>query len=205
MEAAEQRALEDRYQTLADSIGFALRLEAGGVYMKDYHTIQAPAKVSNLPTRTLELRQAEIRSKESHRVYYADQYAIVCLWKSGEAGPTLSQIAEHLAWPCFQLYLGRKACPLALPLMAYVDEEAENWKDALDRAAFRYRLRLDCLLNHPQQKNNTVASHRDSAIRYFWEGDDHAGFTSHAKVERWDTPASRTRWQFQPRTEYMAP
>ena len=203
-----RREQEDDHRRLAASLRFACRLDHAGTYLHDYHTVQIPEGkgARGLATRADELAYDNVGTLLSYRDYYADVRAVACLWETPgvERYQPLEAFADHLRRPCFQLYLGRKACPPALPLMPYVDEEAENWKDALDRAAARYRLRLDCLLGHPQHLERATAPLQDDPVRYFWEGDDHAGLDDHRmEVERWDTPGSRTHWQFRPRREHM--
>ena len=197
MKEHERAEREAKHRDLVERLGFAVRLDMGGVYMKDYHTIQTPQKVKNLPTRTLELRQAKIGGKGSHREYYTDQFATICLWKwPGERGPTLNAICACLNKPVFALYLGRKACPQALPLQPCIEHAARNWRDALDCANKTYRECIDDLLGYTLRE--------DPPSRYFWEGNDHAGLEHHyVEDERWDQPASRLRWQFQPRREFM--
>lgn len=204
--------LEAKHRALAKGIRVAIRLDAGGVYLQDYHTVQVPPSTEPwVKTRRDELTQFDylIHSKnktnaataiESFRDYYADMFAIVCISKHSDAGPSLSDIAENLKEPRFTLYLGRKSCPPALPLDPFINEMAASAKEALDRAAVRYRERINTLNERLEEPLFSTQS-----IRYFWEGEEYEGFEHgpDMEVERWDEPVNRSRWQFRPRKEYI--
>lgn len=202
--------LDRKHRTLADSLHMALRLETCGVYLQDFHTVQAP-KTSNHATRAIELRVEDdkLNTKLSQRDYYASQFATVCLWKRTGQGPSLAKIAEKLKAPDFTLYLGRKSCPPALPFDPFIDDKAETIKDALDRGSVRFRQRIETMnekLKEALKKDLKLPRHLYDAqsVRYFWEGDEDSGFEEPPmKVERWDEPASRSRWQFRSRQEYQ--
>ncbi|MCV5225042.1 type I-E CRISPR-associated protein Cas5/CasD, partial [Escherichia coli] len=52
----------------------------------------------------------------SQREYRCDGYWHIALSATPDAPVSLQAICEALVSPCFPLYLGRKSCPLALPL-----------------------------------------------------------------------------------------
>jgi CRISPR system Cascade subunit CasD len=193
-----RRREQEKHDALRRSLAMALRIENGGTFFRDYHTIQVPSKTYGDPAlRSLELAQlGQKDTKVSTREYYADQRSLVCLWQTEEAEPSLRDLAAALRTPRFHLYLGRKASPLALPLCPRV-AAATSWKEALGAAGARHNRALTLLLGAPREA---------PAPAYYWEGDDHAGFGDRKRVEhqRWDAPATRDPlvWQFQPRTEY---
>lgn len=211
------RHLEEEHERLAANYHYACRLEAQGVYLKDYHTVQVP-KGKNMPqwiaTRTDELMLAKKQArknpkkgtKQSWREHYAGMRATVCIWpRADDPAYPLDELATAVEQPRFVLYLGRKACPPALPLAPYVEDQATTCREALDRAATRYAVRLDCLLDHLRHPPSPKAPIQDDVVRYFWEGDCDEGFGDDVvEVRRWDEPGSRTRWQFARRTEKMA-
>lgn len=214
--AEEAERLEEEHQRLASSYFCACRMDAQGVYLKDYHTVQVPEgrmMPERIATRTDELvrMQEQARqdpskgTKQTWREHYAGMRAIVCLWlREEEPAYSLDQLASELKRPKFVLYLGRKGCPPALPLDPYVDEHATTAREALDQAATRYIVRLDCVLGHPCHDPYSKAPLQDAGIRYFWESDrDEGPGGDYTEVQRWDEPGSRTRWQFRPRREYM--
>ena len=98
--------------------------------------------------------------------------------------------------PRFCLYLGRKACPPAMPLEPQV-VEAPSVVEALGEVRF-----LDA--------GEAVTRRRRLARRPFqpslyWEPGVEAGLGPQDTAQRWDDPVSRSRWQFQPRLEHHAP
>ena len=52
----------------------------------------------------------------SSREYRCDAYYLVAVSAESDAPTDLESLAQALKTPVFPLYLGRKACPLALPL-----------------------------------------------------------------------------------------
>jgi CRISPR system Cascade subunit CasD len=177
------------HQALASNLRFAVRLEHAGTYLHDYHTVQSPEGKQPARTRRDEVVFQETGTVLTYRDYYADMLALVCLWKSGDDGPSLECIAHHLRQPKFTLYLGRKSCPPALPLAPQV-VEAGSIQEAFNQFG-------DFWPHFP----------RPQQVRVFWEGTPEAYGDPGAtlmEVQRWDQPDSRvsTEWQFRPRTEY---
>jgi CRISPR system Cascade subunit CasD len=99
---------------------------------------------------------------------------------------TARQLADALAKPVFTLYLGRKSCPLALPLQPKVVTR-ESLKEAL--AGFI----LD--------DGELAGIISDSPALLYWEDGQESGFTHEQVITRRDAPLSRTRWQFGERRE----
>jgi CRISPR system Cascade subunit CasD len=88
------------------------------------------------------------------------------------------------------LYLGRKSCPLSMPVHAQI-VSAENLAVALSLVRFP-----DPAFVGPLLRNNHV--------RVFWEGDEASGYEKEHTVTRCDEPSSRRRWQFTNRHEHYA-
>ncbi len=193
-----RRDEEDRLRELATGYCMAVRIDAPGILMRDYHTAQVPSSGKGrnkitFPTRKAELSvpKDELNTILSSRDYRCDAVYSVCLW-SRTASPLypLAVLKQHLENPVFGLYLGRKSCPLALPLQPQVIP-AKSISGALSTAHFKdapFIARLES----------------DSDVRIFWEGDMDAGFPSVHTVQRRDDPLSRKRWQFGNRTEHSA-
>lgn len=203
-----RRDAEVEQRALAEGLLFAVRVDDAGTHLRDFHTVQVPK--GELPpwgrTRADALRQFELQAAEekkskranplvSYREYRTDPYAVVCLWvKEGASLPwTLSQIQAALERPRFPLYLGRKACPPALPLRPEICE-AVSLASAFSRATH-----FDALLS----MSPTVPSPSPSRPSVYWEG-DRAEWSEAQEVERWDQPGSRTRWEFSPRREWTS-
>ena len=191
-----RRDEEKRLRELATGYLMALRIDAPGTLLRDYHTAQVPSskgrKKMVFPTRKAELSvpKDDLNTVLSSRDYRCDALYTVCLWSRTASPPySLATLKEHLEKPAFNLYLGRKSCPLSLPLEAQV-VPADTISGAFSSAHFK---------NMPFLNRLELAKD----VRVFWEGDD-AGFDSVHTVQRRDDPLSRRRWQFGNRTEHYA-
>ncbi len=209
--APEEAELLDRqHRALADYFYLALQVEAQGVYLKDYHTVQVP-EGGPYPSRTSELQRVRPGSggKQTYREYYAGMRAIVCLSERVPGGEpveiegeplTLDRVCRCIERPGFLLYLGRKACPPALPLTPYVDDTASDFGEALEKAARLYRQQIDQLTVN--RKNGLSELLTAAQPRVFWDHpEEWEPGSSHTLVQRRDEIGSRHRWQFQPRQE----
>jgi len=97
---------------------FAIRVEQPGDPFADYHTAQvAPQrKGRRFATRASELAVDDLETIPSRREYRSDVLSTVAVAPTEAAPYTLEVLANALRQPFFTLYLGRKSCPLALPL-----------------------------------------------------------------------------------------
>jgi CRISPR system Cascade subunit CasD len=141
----------------------------------------------------------------SSREYRSDALALVAIRALESAPYSLVKIKEHLLSPKFHLYLGRKSCPLAVPLAPQIIEQ-ENYFSVFKAYHHKPMLPTD-------QKNEGSFSKRDSDWLgilkdryYYWEGDA-ADFSEPRYLNnmqtrtRHDQPLSRKRWQFSQRQE----
>lgn len=191
------REHEDEHKKLANSYGFAVRLDAPGDVLRDYHSAEVSIGKggTGLQTRADELAYPRRTTILSDRDYRLDALNTVCIWASIDAPPwSLQAIADALNKPAFPLFLGRKSCPLALPVRAEVIE-AESLYEALKTR------RLPAELCHlPAARNHG----RNQSVRVYWQ-DDIGGLAVGIEptqiTERWDQPTSRARWQFTRREE----
>jgi len=191
-----RRDEEERLSTLSNAYRMAIRVDAPGVLLRDYHTSQVPPagkgrKKHSFSTRREELAmpREELSTVLSTRDYRCDAVSTVCIWKgSGSAPYLLEELATALNSPVFALYLGRKSCPLALPVHAQV-VAGENLAAALSAARFPDGDLLRGLLH-------------EGELQVFWEGDQDAGIPAIHTTLRYDNPLSRERWQFGSRPEH---
>ncbi len=193
-----RRDEEDRLMDLAAGYGVAVAVYSAGSLLRDYHTAQVPSATDlrKRPHRTradeLALPKADLNTVLSTRDYRQDALSVVLLWRKTPSAPsTLESLQQALRSPRFVLYLGRKACPPALPLHPHC-LDASTLHEALQRTQFPD---FDGL--------------RDAAgLRWLtWEGDDvRPGIPQAAvfSVPRKDEPRSRRRWQFADRREWVA-
>lgn len=193
-DAAAQARLRDGYRmaTIAHTPGSLLR---------DYHTTQVAPEIAKkrnwkFATRREELsipREA-LNTVLSSREYLCDSFYTVCLWgATGEPPYRLAEIAERLKNPVFALYLGRKSCPIALPVQPQIVTGA-NLYEALKTATF---LDQELLKRLPG---------RNAEGMLFWEGDEETGFSAGPAyaTPRRDLPTNRSKWLFEERMEREA-
>lgn len=190
-----RRDQESLHQQMAKSYGFAVRVDAVGTPLTDYHTAQVPPSGTGRNRISFATRRDEIVAlpKEklntilSKRDYRLDALATVVI--RGRISPpySLHELAEALQYPVYTLYLGRKSCPLALPVEARV-VTADTVLKALGKAKFEDWGKLP---------------HSDKPALY-WEEDADSGIQPQHTFERRDMPLSRKRWQFDVRREYHA-
>ncbi len=123
---------------LATTIETGVRVDNPGHALQDFHTAQyvPTARIKRPQTRRLALAalkrsdNAEL-TRRDYRMDVLYSAAFECL----ENCPwTLEQMADALRRPVFTLYLGRKSCPLSLPLHPRIIE-ASDMLEALERHA----------------------------------------------------------------------
>ncbi|AJE16842.1 type I-E CRISPR-associated protein Cas5/CasD [Stutzerimonas balearica] len=196
---AGQRALIEGYR-------FGIRLECTGSPMRDYHTVQVgvPPRKFRFRSRRQELSAAKVETILSAREYRCDSLALVAVEALPSAPVDLDALAQALREPSFSLYLGRKSCPLALPLLPR-KVAAASVREALDTAEFPSLLGLldqDAAQVWPSRQDRQYL--RPGQIRYYWEDGMEAGMKASFDSWRHDQPLSRSRWQFAPRREWVA-
>jgi CRISPR system Cascade subunit CasD len=175
---------------LSASVCLGFKVSHSGLLLKDYHTIQVPPedkKAKHRYTRRDELLSGKPGTILSSREYRQDAFALVAVWLTERSCYTLSDLEQKLTQPEFQLYLGRKSCPLSLPLNPKIIS-GESFKAALDEYPLLPELKLLGL---------------ESSI-YYWEKSPFSGIEKYDyRVHRYDQPLSRQHWQFAARDEYV--
>jgi CRISPR system Cascade subunit CasD len=207
--AGIKREDENAQQALQQGYAVAIEVLTPGQLLRDYHTIQAPDSVGQFNYRTrrdeLLLGKERLGTILSSREYRSDMMALIAIRALNDAPYSLPELRQYLLKPKFHLYLGRKSCPLAVPLDPQLQEH-ENYY-----AAFRAYQHKPVLPTH----EDAGLSGRDNywlkisvERQYYWEGD--AQDFSHNQdlldtrqtTVRHDQPLSRKRWQFSPRQEH---
>ncbi|MBE0448544.1 MAG: type I-E CRISPR-associated protein Cas5/CasD [Actinobacteria bacterium] len=179
---------EGRQKSLTEACLFAVRVDAMGTLLRDYHTSQAPSAKKGVTyyTRRSELATDNLNTILSSRDYRCDAVYTVAISVREEAAYTAQQLADALLRPVFTLYLGRKSCPLALPLQPQV-VSASTLRDAFANVVF--------------DDDELSEVFRSSCASIHWEDGQVSGFEREHVITRRDTPLSRTRWQFGERYE----
>lgn len=197
---------EDELQkALADTCYFAIRVDIMGTLLRDYHTAQVPSEKKGVTryTRYSELTVEGLNTILSTRDYRCDAaYTVAISFRDSyedsvkmlaerlDVQPfTLSVLAEKLSKPAFILYLGRKSCPLALPLQPKVIT-ATDFKGALE--------------SHIFSTKDLPGIVQSSQIGVYWEDGVESGYEREHVITRRDMPLSRKRWQFAERRENYA-
>lgn len=188
------RDRQDEHDALDAGYGLAVRLDAPGTPLTDYHTAQtvaASAVKRRRPATRAELLASDDRETIlSRRSYRQDMIATVALWARREARWTLPELADALRLPAFVLYAGRKANPFGLPLAPEV-VAAETLSEALGWRS--PPLSLEARLRPSGGWGHEVAHDPcDEGIR--------SGLEVLRQERRRDARPQRERWQFAERT-----
>jgi len=185
---------EARLQQLESGCGFAVRVDAAGELLRDYHTAQVPPEQRKVRyyTRRDELKGDDLYTILSTRDYRTDSCYSVALWATAESC-SLTDLQQALLHPKLPLCLGRKSCPLSLPLNPQLIEA-----DALKKAFDQYDVAAGGFIS--------LMLNGDEPRRYYWEqlDDTQAGIESTMRYLRRDLARSRKRWQFAERDEFFA-
>ncbi len=216
------RSEEEAQSTLAASWRFGVKLLSPGTLLRDYHTVQAPKRQKNVHhrTRRSELLATDISTLLSTREYRVDSVSVIAAEPVPAGDPAsaslqIQQMQRALSHPVFCLYLGRKSCPLAMPLVPRL-VPAASLQEALDEPmpALADLSRAHKKSSQPSSESGQPTPwpsatdryrFRMDGARYFWEdGMSLNGTEDSHKLEfiRHDQPVSRRRWQFAPRREW---
>jgi len=183
----------------AVSKGFkvAFRMDSPGTLVRDYHTTQVPASGVGRNKKSFTTRRDELAESNknfstilSTRDYRCDAISTVCIEVTADAPYSLSDVAQKLRSPAYVLYLGRKSCPLCLPLSSFVITT-----DDAKEAFFNFDKQVPIFPGGI--RNNQL-------VRIFWEEGMTMGIPPNMSAFRRDDPGSRSRWHFHNRTEYSA-
>lgn len=210
--AAALRIRRDDADAQADldrNLGFASRTDAPGELLIDFHTAQGPeetllraderaARKADHPWHRPATRRDELAFGRralstllSSRQYRVDALWTVALWARSPSAPwSLATLLEALRTPGFVPYLGRKSCPLDLPLEAQLIEAVDP-VDAMARAVFQTEQIAAPVLERGRGKATVQ-----------WE-DDWPGLVPAQTSRRRDRVLSRARWQFTERQEHQ--
>lgn len=197
------RSDETAQTRLRDGLAFAVAVDAPGQPMRDYHTVQTPKVGKGFAPRSRsdELRSSKKGTIQSYRDYYTDVFYRVVTWTTSTDAPSALELCDGLLRPRFTLYLGRKSCPLGLPLAPCI-VEASTVEEALGSASLPSP--LDVLPTRARRERVFRMLDVPDRPELHWpEGGPPAGVYPQRTLERWDDPASRARWQFGSRREHV--
>lgn len=186
---------------LAGEYGLALLCHAPGRLLADYHTAQVPPTRGKrrFATRAEELRAPDLATVLSRRDYRSGAWHLAALWARGAAPRwTLPTIAAAMEEPDFVPYLGRKSCPLGLPLAPRLDDAPGPG------AALARRHRTTEARDAPEARFRHMADGVGEAFlaRDHWDGEADSALLRRMETRR-DQPRSRRLWQFDLRQEVI--
>jgi CRISPR system Cascade subunit CasD len=184
-----------KLEALQQSVSFGVKQCVPSSILRDYHTAQVPSEkrgVTHL-TRKSELSETKQNTVLSSRDYRCDGIWIVAVWLTPISTITLSAVKQALEKPVFTLSLGRKSCPIALPLSPRL-LESETLQQALDT-------------DFPDvisEQSDKYWFRSNGLVTYFWEGSatEIDNELTHS-FQPWDEPVHRGRWQFKQRTMHQ--
>jgi CRISPR system Cascade subunit CasD len=196
---AEERTIcENQHLQMSQGYGLAVNIVSSGSPFMDYHTVQVPSSGTGKNKITFHTRRDELCWSDraslntilSRREYRQDAFYIVAIWQRTEAPFPLTELYEKLLAPEYMLYLGRKACPPALPLNPQI-VTAPNVEEALNQKIL------------PDGLNEYFERLWQSSSMYTWDIDAETEMQPMQTIERRDGIWSRQRWQFSVRSEYQ--
>lgn len=190
------RSDDEKHLQLSQKYGVAVCVRASGELLRDYHTVQVPGGKREYASRRDELMldSLNLNTILSQRDYRNDALYQVAVWQQSENTPyTLDDLRGSLLEPHFTLYLGRKSCPVSLPLFPLV-VSGSSLKQAFDF--------------YPLENAKVCMDKPDSGelVSYYWESglsaDELGGLEATMVYPRRDQVSSRKRWQFANRDEF---
>jgi CRISPR system Cascade subunit CasD len=189
------RADEDAQAALATFYHLGMLVLSSGPTLIDYHTAQTPSARRGVryATRADELADRHtLNTVLTRRAYRPDLLALIAVAADRSPRWPLAAIAAAMRTPVFTPYLGRKSCPLGLPLAPAVTEAASLAAALAARAADPREAALHKRLLSRQP-------HRDPVLAVPPQDAD-TGERLRTERRR-DWPRSRRRWQFDLREE----
>jgi CRISPR system Cascade subunit CasD len=180
-----------------------------GRLLRDYHTAQVPSHtdLKKRPHATrrdeLSLPNSDLNTILSSRDYRQDAAALVAVQAVANAPYSLAQLAEALKKPKFVLYLGRKSCPVAVPLHPRVisaETISTSFSDYQQQLADLWQQQLP---KHTEPNNLAV---QKIAWGDNFGADDLSiiGVKRDLSITRKDQVITRQGWQFADRSEHIA-
>ncbi len=189
-DADGQRALRNDYRV-------AVRGDALGTPMQDYHTMQTVAKShlkKNVPaTRAELLSYTPKKTVLSRREYRQGVVCTIAVWALPSPRWSLSDLVLALQSPVYSLYAGRRSNPLGLPVQPKV-VDAMTLADAFAaRAPLPHGTPKELHLLRPTEGWGTEVAHDRC------DGFESGLVEPFRRQVRRDVPVNRTGWLFEER------
>nr|WP_318383807.1 type I-E CRISPR-associated protein Cas5/CasD [uncultured Enterobacter sp.] len=190
-----EREDEDRLNHFNQRYHLAVRpLSSRERWLRDYHTVSVPRenKKYRYVTRRDELLLApdEVGTIVTQREYRCDGYWHVAVSAMPGAPVSLETLSDALRTPHFPLYLGRKSCPLALPMSPRL----------MDGTLATVFIQAAKELIAPE-----LAMLSSGESDCYWDDPDETSLAWQKQAQCNHQPVSRRRWQFSRYTRYSGP
>lgn len=188
----------EKIDNLRLSVLFGIKQYSSGELLRDFHTAQMPSRIKHThPTRKKELEEDPLKLNTvlSRREYRTDSFCSIAVELTKSSFLNLETLKAALEEPKFVLFLGRKSCPIGLPLSPRI-VQAAGFKQALDEdsGAIKHQTILKTLFKRGSNLNHI----------YYWEGSDTSGdLKAQFSNDVWDEVMCRKRWLFSSRREYQ--
>lgn len=181
--AALGKKRDDPWHDLSKGWGFAVMTVKAGHRIEDYHTVATPSSGNQYNTR-LDEAEASDYTVETWREYISDGYFVIALW--GLSDQDLEDAVSALVWPTFEVFAGRKSCPLSLPMAPEI-VDCETLKEAFQKYSQKLYKEL-----RPQ----------DGQCAIHWEPHQNPGLESQRVYQRKDQIENRQKRLFRERSEH---
>lgn len=190
------------HDALAEGYGVAVRNDAMGNPMQDYHTMQS-VSVTELRRHPAQTRAGVLAIREKQTVLSRREYRdsvlfTVAIWAAATAPRwSLEALADALRRPVFSLYAGRRSNPLGLPLRPAIVEAESLAGSFIQRDPLPPGTPVEFRRLRPRQGWGREVAH-----------DQCTGFSS-GLVEpfrrhvRRDSPVDRLGWLFEERVMHV--
>lgn len=199
-----RRHQKEPLAALADGYAMAVRVDAPGVLMRDYQTVQTPSAtdMKGRPQRCradqMVIPRHQLNTLLTTREYLCDAVYTVALQAHPTAPHSLQQLQNALMHPCFPLYLGRKSSPLSLPLQASIVDAATL---AAAFAQITFGEEAFFKLQGRGWGTHLWKEYGRSEAFYWDKALDEESLEPLMTMVRRDFPLNRRRWQFAEREE----
>jgi CRISPR system Cascade subunit CasD len=207
LDPGQRAELEAKHSALEGGYGLALKAEALGSPLIDYHTAEVPSG-QGFFTRREEVVAVGIQKRKgnfkgtilSRREYRQDGWWVCALWARPGAPYPLQELCARLATPHFILYLGRKSCPIALPLSPKL-VRAQWVEDALKEHSLQ-KVFEGLWPESLKDARRLVEKFQTATGLMAWDSDAETRMPCGETITRRDALLSRRRWQFAVRNEH---
>jgi CRISPR system Cascade subunit CasD len=190
-------------EALSGGYNVAVLCHSAGRLLSDYHTTQVPSskRGRRFDTRAEELAEPDLNTVLSRRDYRTGAWHLGAIWTRDQTARwSLDDLAKAMLEPVFVPSLGRKSCPLGLPLAPRIEDVADPPAALLARHEKGPEALL-CLAGGTPLRNVLADPKADPTVAMDAAGVDPSDPRLRRTEFRRDQPRSRRRWQFDLRAE----